>query len=147
MTPRTFIVISSLSTIVLMFVLIVFGNLIGIPFDAAHQEKDKLVQLFIPVFVGYLISASFYIFRDEEIDYPVGERGMLLKLILYGGYGVFVIMFLLVLLAFTWSDRLDQKMEFDNVYSLMVVALTVLNATMTIVTNALLGSTKNAKEQ
>jgi hypothetical protein len=139
-------VISSLSTIVLMFILIIFGNFIGIPFDSGQQEKEKLVQLFIPVFVGYLISASFYIFRDDTIAYPEGERGTLLKLVLYGGYGVFVSMFLVILAAFTWSDILNKKMEFDSVYSLMVVALTVLNATMTIVTNALLGGIKNERQ-
>jgi hypothetical protein len=66
--------------------------------------------------------------------------------VLYGGYGAFVTMVVLVLFAFFWSDRTNAKMEFDTVYSLMVVALTVLNATMTIVTNALLGANKNEKQ-
>jgi hypothetical protein len=119
----------------------------GYPLEAS--EARRFIQLVLPVFVGYLGSATYFVFGATGVaDAPPLSGGMAastyLSLLIRGPVVIWAIVSAAAVLAFGFANRLDAspgsfKMSVDDLSYLFTATLSLLTATTGVAVAYLFG--------
>ena len=137
MTPeqaRNWIIKTSLILTTCVFAFLVIAPILGYPLDPGANHVIRLLQILTPVFVGYLGSASHFVFGDNASSaanqQPLSPNAILL---IKGPVLAWVIMAMLCFTAYGLSNRYGvapgSGWSFDLLSGLLTVTLSLLTAT------------------
>jgi hypothetical protein len=136
-TARKWLILSSLlitgSQIVFFIVAPVFG------FPLQYPKNLDLLQIVLPVFLGYLGAASHFIFQNPAPSVPAQTQylGLLVK----GPIIIYTLAIASALVAFGYSNRADADigsgMSIDNLATALSIALGVLAVTTGVLSSYL----------
>jgi hypothetical protein len=141
---RTSLVISF---IILLFVIVGPGAL-GFPLDAERGQDTRILQIILPVFVGYLAAASHFVFSDRGQESATDERtlsGNALTLVKWPvlAWGILTVA---MLGAFWYSNRAGGPpgagWSVDKLAAYLTIGLSLLTATTNIAVNYLFAKGK-----
>jgi hypothetical protein len=133
---RLFIVKSSLVATVMLFGFSVLAPLFGFPLS--WDQVQRLIEIVMPVFLGYLATAVHYTFRDkkQQSDVTLDDSQGLVGLLIKGPVIAFVLIDAIVLFAFGYSNRpaaqQDSGMSVDSLAWAIAAALGVLTASTSV---------------
>lgn len=136
-----------ISFVILLFV-IVGPGVLGFPLDAERGQDTRILQIILPVFVGYLAAASHFVFSDRGQDATADERtlsGNALTLVKWPvvAWGVLTVA---MLAAFWFSNRAGgppgSGWTVDKLAAYLTVGLSLLTATTNIAVNYLFAKGK-----
>jgi hypothetical protein len=120
---------------------------LNVPFNDRMNENVRLIEVVLPVFFGYLGSASHFLFntnRGREVE--PGQQELLFWLIV-GPFAVSTI-FLLALFSVFWlsgGSSNSRGMDFDTLSRWFSWAMALLACTVSVITAYLFGSPPDKK--
>jgi len=132
---RTWTIAASLAlTCALMFFFFVAPSL-GYPLEP--PQALQLLEIILPLFLGYLGTASHFIFRPRFKDVQLTGRREQLGLLVRGPIYAFGVAMSGLLFAFGWSNRLAAPagvgMSFETLSGSLAAALGLLAATTSVI--------------
>ena len=134
---RKWIILSSLIITGVQIVFLLAAPAIGFPLS--YPKNLDLLQIVSPVFLGYLGSASHFVFQPAPQALPVQNQflGMLVR----GPIIIYTFAIMTALATFGYSNRIGATigsgMSVDNLATALSVALGVLAVTTGIITSYL----------
>jgi hypothetical protein len=129
---RKLIIWTSLGSTAAVFVFFVVGPPLGFPLG--WDQVQRVIEIVLPVFLGYLGTATHFLFKksDPDSDPELGEKAPLLGLLIRGPLLVFGLAFTAILFAFGYSNRANAKpdsgMSVDQLAWALTAALGILTA-------------------
>lgn len=134
---RRWLIFSSLILTGVQAAFLLVAPYIGVPLEP--QKSLGLLQIVTPVFVGYLGSATHFIFLAPPPPVPVNNQ--FLGLLVRGPLLVYALIVLAALGAFTYSNRpgatLGSGMSVDDLSTALTIALSVLAASTGVIVSYL----------
>ncbi|TGS71702.1 hypothetical protein EN844_01580 [Mesorhizobium sp. M3A.F.Ca.ET.201.01.1.1] len=151
-SARLAVVVYSLCITGALILFLILAQPIGMRFDFGRQENLRLVDIVIPTFLGYLGSASHFLFnsnRGREID---EQNSVMLRLLVHGPFVIFILtMFALFYAHYTShrplaisEPRID-VMDFNTLSRYVSISLGLLAITVGVVSSYLFGSPPKAE--
>jgi hypothetical protein len=136
-TARRWLIFSSLVLTGIQAAFLLVAPYIGVPIEP--QKSLSLLQIVTPVFIGYLGSASHYIFRTPPPRVVVNNQ--FLGLLVRGPIFVYVVIVVAAFGAFTYSNRpgaqIGSGMSAENLSTALTIALSVLAASTGVIVSYL----------
>jgi hypothetical protein len=129
------------------FFLIFFPIAPYIGFTALAEDVWRVPQIVLPVFIGYLASAIYFVFGQTEPTEirPGAER--LFGILLYGPFAIFLLGTLALIASFFLSHRPsappDSGISTESLAGGFSVLLSLLTGTTTFISQFLFGSRKD----
>jgi hypothetical protein len=140
---RVAIVAFSLGITGVLLCFLILAPTIGIPFNPGRNENLMLVQIVIPVFLGYLGSASHFVFRSRAAPEVGIADESLLGLLVYGSFGLYVLANVSLFTAFFLNNRSEGVgMSIDELSKWFTLILGVLTCTVSVITSYIFSTTK-----
>lgn len=148
---RTWLITLSLAITGLIFVFFGIAPVIGYPLT--YPEAIRLLEIVLPVFIGYLGSATQFVFSpssqqpDLRTSADATQLGLLVKgPIIVWGAGSFA-----VIAAFGFSNRLsaapgDTRMSLDALAGLLTAGLSLLTVTTSVAIAYLFGQMERTRD-
>lgn len=139
---RKWIILSSLAITGAQIIFLLTAPAFGFPVE--YPKNLNLIQIVSPVFLGYLGSASHFIFQNPAPNVPVQSEflGMLVK----GPIIIYVLIVTAAFVVFGYTNRAGAEigtgMSIDALGTSLALALGVLAATTGILTSYLFVSPK-----
>ena len=137
---RRWIILSSLGFTAAFFVFFTLGPVLGYPLS--YAQATRLLEIVLPVFLGYLGSATKYLFgrKRHRADGPPDQ---LLGYVVRGALFVFALCLVATLFAFAWGNRAaaaaGEGMSVDTLAWLLSGLLGLMAVTTGIVAENLFG--------
>jgi hypothetical protein len=128
---RSFIVKTSLIGTASIFLFIIVGKPLGYPIG--WSQVQRVIEIVLPVFLGYLGSASLFIFsrRANRAEVSFGAHEALAGQLIKGSVFVFALVLSGILFAFGYSNRAgaaqDDGMDIDQFAWALTAVLGILN--------------------
>ncbi|MET0502919.1 MAG: effector-associated domain EAD1-containing protein [Candidatus Binatia bacterium] len=141
-TARVVIVAASLVLTGLLLLFFMAAPFLGAPFNENQNENVRLIEIVLPVFLGYLGSASHFLFYRNRGREVAEDQQSLLGLMVFGSLSLFAL-FIVALLAIFWVSNLSDSqgaMDFDSLSRWFSLAMGLLACTIGIVSAYLFGS-------
>jgi hypothetical protein len=138
---RKFIILSSLGATGCVFGFLIVAKPLGYPID--WPQAVRIIEILVPVFVGYLGTASHFLFRtsNEEAEVEFGPKAGLLSLLIKGPIAVFCFILIAIFLSFGYSNRKDAPknsgMEIDTLAWAVTACLGILTVSTSVAVNYL----------
>jgi hypothetical protein len=133
---RNWVVLASLVACGATFVFFLLAPVFGYPL--LWRESLRILELIVPVFLGYLGAAAYYAFRHtgkhSEISVPNTSR--LMSLIIKGPVILFAIVSVAILIAFGVSNAQTAEQGLGMSVENLAVAFTAALGILTVTTNA-----------
>jgi hypothetical protein len=133
---RNWIVLASLIACGATFVFFLLAPVFGYPL--LWRESLRILELVVPVFLGYLGAAAYYAFRQtgkhSEPSVPNARR--LMSLIIKGPVILFAIVSVAILIAFGVSNAQTAQQGLGMSVETLAVAFTAALGILTVTTNA-----------
>jgi len=135
-TERRWLVIASLSSTVAVFLFFILAPALGYPL--IYEDALEIVQIVVPVFMGYLGTAAQFVFAQNNASDPKLRRSAtpLLRLMVRGPIVAFVVIITASLIAYGYTNRSDAPMDSGMSLSLLSAIVTASLALLTVTTNA-----------
>jgi len=142
-SARVAIVAFSLGITGVLLCFLILAPSIGMPFNPGRNENLMLVQVVIPVFLGYLGSASHFLFRARAApDVEVADE-RLLGLLVFGSFGLYVLANTTLFAAFYLSNRPDGPgMSIDELSKWFTLILGLLTCTVSVITSYIFNASR-----
>jgi hypothetical protein len=137
----------AISFVILLFVVVAPGVL-GFPLDADRGQDTRILQIILPVFVGYLASASHFVFSERGQAAAADTRplsGNALTLVKWPvlAWGILSVA---MMGAFWYSNRSSgppgSGWTVDKLAAYLTIGLSLLTATTNIAVNYLFAKEK-----
>src|ERR1700676_2279422 len=115
---RMFIIRTSLIATASLFLFFIVGKPLGYPLE--WPQVQRVVEIVLPVFLGYLGAASSFVFRHHAhgSDFTFGGKEALAGQLVKGSVAAFALILLGILFAFGYSNRpsapQDTGMDIDT---------------------------------
>ena len=113
-------------------------------FPLAYPQALGMLKLIFPIFLGYLGSATYFLFKEKKKDKSVQkepERTPLLQLLLKGPIYTFLFLFLIIITSFYLSNRPtsppESGMDVDDLSSSIALLLGLLAVTTNVIVSYL----------
>ncbi len=124
-------------------------------YPLTFNQSTRILQIILPIFLGYLGSASHYVFisskRGESDAFYVSRPGGLFPLLVRGPVAVFAVAMAATIFAFGYSNRASATpgtgMSIDALAIFVSAALGILAATTSLVLARLFSSGDEAAAQ
>ena len=134
---RHWLISKSLLLTTVLFVFLVVAPFAGFPLDAKSNDPVHLLEILIPVFVGYLGSAAHFVFGSGGVQTSRGKKlSANAVLLIKGPVLAWSIMSAAALITFGLSNRMGvpvgSGMTFQLLSGTLTVALSLLTATTNI---------------
>lgn len=135
-SARKFVILTSLTATGLVFVFFLVAKPLGFPLD--WDEVQRIVEVLLPVFVGYLGTATHFLFHNPQNDASVelGSRAPLLGILIKGPIVIFTAASIAILFAFGYSNRhgapQGSGMSVDQLAWAFTAALGILTVTTSV---------------
>jgi hypothetical protein len=135
MSIRFAIIYTSLLLVLALIVLFLSAPLWGLRLDTEKGQQIQLIQIGIPIFLSYLANAVTYATTRATLPEPTGESGKILRAITVGGFGIFIVGFLVSTLMFyeTANGSLPNALGFPQYTNVITILLGVLAVTTSAV--------------
>jgi hypothetical protein len=133
---RTWLILTALIATGATFVFFLVGPALGYPLTWA--QATRCVEVLLPVFVGYLGSATHFLFSKGtgHSEIILQDRSNLLRIMVKGPVVVFSVAAIAVLFAFSFSNRVSAPpgvgMSIDTLSWSITAALGLLTATTSV---------------
>jgi hypothetical protein len=109
---------------------------IGMPFNPGRNENLMLIQVVIPVFHGYLGSASHFVFRAHAAPEVQVADERLLGLLVFGTFGLYILANITLFTEFYLTNRLEGPgMSIDELLKWFTAILGLLTCVVSIITS------------
>jgi hypothetical protein len=151
MTPdqaRTWIIRTSLILTTSVFAFVVIAPTVCYPLDPSSNHIIRLLQIITPVFVGYLGSASHFVFSDSA---PAANQQQLSPnavMLIKGPVLAWIVMSTLAFTAYGLSNRASAApgsgWSFDFLSGLITITLSLLTATTNLAVTYLFKAEKKS---
>jgi hypothetical protein len=145
MTPnraREVLIISSLSATAVQMIFLFIGPSVGFPLD--YTKSIQLLQIVSPVFLGYLGSATHFVFMTPPPQ--VQANNQFLGPLVIGPIAIYAVAIVALFSAFWYSNRpgapIPGGMSPDNLSTSLTIALGLLAATTSIIVSFLFVSNR-----
>jgi H+/gluconate symporter-like permease len=141
LAARKFIISASLVSTAATFAFLIVAKPLGFPID--WPQVTRIVEIVLPVFLGYLGTASHFLFRNAGVEDHVqlGEKEALLGTLVKGPIWVFSALIVVVFFSFGYSNRQDAPrnsgMSVDTLAWSITVCLGILTASTSVAVNFL----------
>jgi hypothetical protein len=136
-SARKFLILSSLVILGAQMIFLTVAPSIGFPLQ--YPKNLHLIDIVSPVFLGYLGSASHFIFQQPAPDVPVQSE--FLGILVRGPIIVYTLVVISALSAFSYSNRVGAEigsgMSEDALSTALSLALGVLAVTTGVITSYL----------
>ena len=149
---RKWLVVSSLSVTGLIFVFFLFAPAIGFP--VIFSQSLGILEVVLPVFLGYLVSAATFVFRSNTVpDELVFRRdaSSLVGLLIRGPLVVFAAALVALIAAFGVTNSPSASpgsgMSVDQLTAGISVILGLLAVTTNVAVSYLFGGGGNVEDQ
>ena len=133
---RVWLVVASLIMVLAYFLFLILAPLFGYPLQFHHSVR--LLEIILPVFLGYLGNASYFVFKNPKKQNSV-QLGRLTSIMICVPVIVFGIIVAAIMFAFLYTNRLDDipgnGMTVDMLAGLLAAALGLLTVTMNVMTS------------
>jgi hypothetical protein len=139
-----------ISFLILLFVVVAPG-VAGFPLDAARGQDTRIVQIILPVFVGYLASASHFVFSERGAAAATEARLLPANTVTLVKWPVLAwgVLTVAMLGAFWFSNRPGGPpgigWTVDKLAAWLTVGLSLLTATTSIAVNWLFAREKKGE--
>jgi hypothetical protein len=146
-TARQFIVAYSLSLCGFLLIFLMVAPYLSVPFNSRLNENMRLIEVVLPVFFGYLGSASHFIFNaNRGRDVAVAQEELLFYLVV-GPFVIFSVFIFALFAIFTLSGRWGggPSMDFDTLSRWFSWGLALLACTVSVITAYLFGTPPGGK--
>jgi len=133
---RKLIIKTSLGSTAAVFVFFLVAPLFAFPLG--WDQAQRVVEIVLPVFLGYLGTATHFLFKrsNSASDPELGDKAALLGLLVKGPLFVFGCGVAAILFAFGYSNRAnarpDSGMSIDQLAWALTAALGILSASTSI---------------
>jgi uncharacterized membrane protein required for colicin V production len=132
---RRWLIIASLTITTAEFVFFLIAPMAGYPLTFA--QAIRLLEIVLPVFLGYLGSAARFVFPQTSAPDPIRRAApSLASLLVRGPIIVFSLASIAALIAFGHSNRIDAPvgagMDIDTLAGILSVALGLLAVTTNV---------------
>ena len=133
---RQWLIVASLGSTLAVFLFFVLAPAAGYPLT--YADALGVVQIIVPVFMGYLGTAAQYVFARTPPDEPSPHKSAkpLLKLMVRGPVAVFLIIVVATILAFGITNGADAELGEGMSVSLLSAVVTASLALLAVTTNA-----------
>ncbi|TAZ53243.1 hypothetical protein [Rhizobium ruizarguesonis] len=146
-SARISIVVYSLVITGCLILFLIISQPLGMPFDYGLEQNLRLIDVTIPTFLGYLGSASHFIFntnRGRDVD---EDNAVLLKILIHGPFLIFICAVIGLFFVFYQTNqplpvdapRVD-PMKFGTLSRYFSICLGLLAVTVSIISSYLFGS-------
>jgi hypothetical protein len=143
---RLVIVFFSLAITGILLCLFVLSPLLGIPFNPGRNEHFRLVEIVLPVFLGYLGNASHFIFRSHRMVEPQVLDERILAMLVYGPFIIYIFFNTSLFLSFYLCNQPDGSgMPIDELTRWFSIALGVLTGTISIINSYVFNASTDKK--
>lgn len=146
---RRQIVLASLVSAGSIFTFFLLGPAFGFPLE--FQQAIKLVQLSLPVFLGYLGAAAHFMFSPPERPDLTLNTPSLMALMVRGPLIVFAAGAISALVGFAWTNRASAPpgigMSLDNLMTVVSLLLGFLAVTTSVVSAYLFAVERRSTNQ
>lgn len=134
---RRFLIASSLSITGLQIVFLFIAPAFGYPLS--YPKNIDLLQIISPVFLGYLGSASHFIFQTPSPT--INAQNQYLGLLLKGPIAIYIMAVISAFAAFGYSNRvgaaIGSGMSTDNLATALTLCLSLLAVTTGVLSSYL----------
>jgi hypothetical protein len=133
---RKFIILTSLTASGLIFIFFLVAKPLGYPLD--WDESQRIIEILLPVFVGYLGTATHFLFHNpqKQHTFQLGNAVPLLGILIKGPVVIFAISCFAILFAFGYSNRhgapQDSGMSVDQLAWAFTAALGILTVSSSV---------------
>lgn len=136
---RIWIILASLAITCALMLFFFVAPTVGYPLES--KQALQLLELVLPLFLGYLGAASHFLFRSDRGTRPRHMRRQQLALLVRGPVLVFAFVVVGLLFAFGWSNRSAAAagvgMSYDTLSGSLSAALGLLAATTSVMVSYL----------
>lgn len=144
---RLAIIVYSICIMGFLLIFLGLAQVIGMRFDYSKQENLRLIDVVIPTFLGYLGSASQFIFRDSTGRTVRKEKESLLKILVHAPFWIFILFVGSLFYIHYWTHlptpvggaRVD-PLQFDALSRYLALAIGILSATINVISANLFGT-------
>lgn len=131
----------------LLLLFLVVAQLIQFPLNFSLDEQFRLIEMILPVFIGYLGGAANYIFsQDTDVELST-DRKQLLFMIVTTPYILFIFLSALIFVVFYYSNvplpsghAKPSAMNFNQLCKWFSIVLSLLTGVTSIVASYLFSS-------
>jgi hypothetical protein len=145
---RKWLIYASLATTAAAFVFFLLAPVFGFPLT--FDQAIRLLEILLPVFLGYLGTATHFILREPETpsrrSISSRGRGELLTLLVRGPVIVFALATIAAIAAFGISNSASAEPGSGMSVDTLAVILTAVLGILTVSTNLLVASLFPSKE-
>lgn len=139
-TARRLLIYASLAISALVFVFFMLAPPLGYPLT--YEQAVRILEIVLPIFFGYIGSASAFIFSPEKAETIVHvERRQHLSVLLVGPIVVFILIFVTILTSFGISNAKDsppgEGMSIDMLAGTVSAALGLLAVSTNLIAGKL----------
>ncbi len=147
---RNWIVKSSLAITGSLFLFAFIAPVGGYPLT--YAQVPRIVEIILPVFLGYLGSATHFIFRANRSTEIVDDNtNSLLSLLVRGPLGIYSAATITLLVAFAFSNRQNAEpgegMSVDQLAAGLSITLALLAATTSVLVSYLFKSNDSSMKE
>lgn len=129
------------------FFLIFFPLAPHVGFTALAEDVWRVPQIVLPVFIGYLASAIYFVFGQTEASAIRPGAEKLFKILLYGPFAIFFLGSLALMSTFFFSHQSsalpNSGMSTEALAGGFSVLLSLLTGTTTFISQFLFGSRRD----
>jgi len=146
---RKWLITSSLRITGAVFVFFVIAP--AVDFPLTFPQARGLLEIVLPVFLGYLGSASHFVFsrRTRRKPIPMNRSPELVSLLIRGPVIVFAVVSICAIAVFGYSNRISAKagsgMSLDVLASLLSAALGLLAVTTNVAASYFFAAEKRSE--
>ena len=137
---RIFIVSASLALTGILLIFLMAAPSLRVPFNENQSENLRLIEIVLPVFFGYLGSASHFVFNANRGRDVAPDQMALLRILVVGPFTIFAV-FLIALFGIFWlSNGTPAAMSFGTLSQFFSWAMGLLACTISIISAYLFGA-------
>lgn len=134
---RKWLIVSSILITGVQVIFFLVAPAVGYPLE--YPKNLEILQLILPVFLGYLGAAAHFVFKTPVPSVPA--QNQFLGLLIRGPILVYVLAVLAVVIAFGYSNRIGAPigpgMSVANLTTALAIALSILAATTGVLSSYL----------
>jgi len=137
---RKYLVISSLAITASVFVFFLLSPALGFPLT--FDQSLRVLEVVLPVFLGYLGSAASFVFRaGSQADAAVFRRGAasLAGLLIVGPIAIFTLSLFAIILAFGFTNRAGASPGSGISLNQLTAGISIILGLLVVTTNVAVG--------
>jgi hypothetical protein len=142
---RKWMIVASLALAALAFGFFILGPVLGYPLR--YSQAQSLLQIVLPVFLGYLGAATQFVFQKEPPSGDTVTPPPMMELLIKGPISLFGLMMAVAILAFGYSNRIaaqpGEGMNVEQLSAVVTAAMGLLAVTTNLIVSYLFAIEKD----